>query len=115
MFYPKSPCCPDSMCGDDSREKQETVCKDSSSASELLTQIHQLGFAVYDLQLYLDTHPYDEQALELFTKLSATLASVKMDYEMNFGPLKACSSKNETPFAWVADDYDWPWAKKGER
>lgn len=114
MFYPKSPCCPDSMWGDNNNNYQEPVCPQNGSKREQLQRIRELGFAAYDLQLFLDTHPDDRKALELFTKISATLDSLIMDFENKYGPLRARSSANTTPFSWVADDYDWPWVREGE-
>lgn len=113
MFYPKSPCCPDSM------ETNDTNCNCSqipdNSEKELLDNIHALSFGAYDIMLFLDTHPNDEKALELYTQLCASLASATMDYENKYGPLRASASKNQIPFQWVAEDYDWPWAKRGDR
>lgn len=115
MFYPKSPCCPDNGCSDETNLPKAIESRCADSEAELLEKIRQLSFTAYDLQLFLDTHPGDEQALELFTKVCATLAGAKTDYEMKFRPLRAFSTKNEIPFAWVSDSYSWPWAKEGEK
>ena len=112
MFYPKSPCCPDSPWGENNTPMPD--CPGNASAKEALRRIQELTFAAYDLQLYLDTHPYDKEALELFTQISATADSAMMDYQNKYGPLRAGSTKGSVPFRWVADDYDWPWAKEGE-
>ena len=79
-----------------------------------MLKIQQTCFAAYDLQLYLDTHPDCKEALDLYTKLNATAASLKQDYENCYGPLKASASPNETPFKWADNCYDWPWAKVKE-
>lgn len=110
MFYPTSPCCPE--CNEDNRMYS---CPSDSTKTELLKNICRLKFSAYDLQLFLDTHPYDEKALELFTQICASLDSATMDYEAKYGPLKAFSSKNAVPFQWVAEDYNWPWVKEGEK
>lgn len=112
MFYPKSPCCPDSPWGENNTPKP--VCPGSNSAKEALRRIQELTFAAYDLQLYLDTHPHDREALELFAQISATADSAMMDYENKYGPLRAGNTKGGVPFRWVADEYNWPWAKEGE-
>ena len=115
MFYPKSPCCPDNPWSDNNNNSSPSpYCHDTGSKNELFERIRELSFAAYDLQLYPDTHPMDEKALELFTKINATLSSAVMDFENQYGPLNAGSSPNTVPFKWVADDYDWPWVKKGE-
>ena len=37
---------------------------------ELLSWINKVSFMAYDMALYLDTHPDDQQALEFFQKYS---------------------------------------------
>lgn len=91
-----------------------SINKSNSSKNELMCKIQQASFAAYDLQLYLDTHPDCKDALELYTKLNATVASLRQDYENSYGPLKATSSLNDVPFKWVDNCYEWPWAKNWE-
>ncbi len=81
----------------------------NSTQSEMMKQIMHTEFALVDLNLFLDTHPDCREALELFTKLAASLKSLKADYETKFGPLYAWSSRNETPFQWVEQGRKWPW------
>ena len=42
--------------------------KNFPSRKELLNHINTVSFAVDDIQLYLDTHPDDEEALAYFHK-----------------------------------------------
>lgn len=37
---------------------------------ELLQKINEASFAVDEVKLFLDTHPYDEEALEYFEEYS---------------------------------------------
>ena len=105
MYYPNSPYCIDNT------SETNSMKYNKCSKNELLLEIQQACFAAYDLQLYLDTHPDCAEALDLFTKLNATISSLKFDYENLYGPLKASSSPNETPFKWADENYEWPWAK----
>lgn len=121
MFYPKADICPfntdEPNCTHVSTEQPDAVsvaakpdknpC--SNSEREMMTKIQETAFALIDLNLFLDTHPDCAQALELYTKLAATLKSLKADYQSKFGPLVACESSNNAPFEWVADGYKWPW------
>ena len=93
---------------------ESSVNKSKNSKYELMCQIQQASFAAYDLQLYLDTHPDCKEALELYTQLNATVASLRQDYENYYGPLKASSSPNEVPFKWADTCYEWPWSKVWE-
>lgn len=77
--------------------------------NELMQYISELEFALTDLNLYLDTHPDNAEALEMFTKLAATLKSLKADYAKRFAPICATDAKNEVPFSWVSPEYKWPW------
>jgi len=77
--------------------------------NELMQYISELEFAVTDLNLYLDTHPDNAQALEMFTKLAATLKSLKADYARRYAPICATDVKNEIPFEWVSSEHKWPW------
>ena len=130
MYYPNSPYCPNcdkNNCGSDGGNNGNNGSNGNNgnnenngnggtnlSQSALLRKIREIEFAAYDIQLFLDTHPYDDQALDLFTQLSATAKSLEQDYEHTYGPLMAGASPNETPFVWVADDYNWPWVKEGD-
>ncbi len=76
---------------------------------ELMRLINELSFAVTDLNLFLDTHPNDEEALKTFTMLAAALKSYAHDYAHKFGTLYATDATDETPFEWVAADNKWPW------
>ena len=55
--------------------------------SQLLDWINQVSFVAYDTALYLDTHPYDEEALSFYNHYrTLRLKAVKM-YEEKYGPL----------------------------
>ena len=77
------------------------------SQNDMLRRIMELEFATTDLNLYLDNHPDNKEALEMFTKLCAMLKSLEYDYSKLYEPLTACDSKNQTPFQWVQTA--WPW------
>lgn len=127
MFYPKTDFCPfntDNPAYSPSREREKVDCPlneresmrtepeqgtHNGCACEMMRKIEETEFAVIDLNLFLDTHPDCTQALELYTKLAATLKSLKSDYQSRFGPLYATESSNETPFQWVETGRKWPW------
>ena len=125
MFFPKTEFCPfnadeptDAFCGnsikhsdpekDLSRNNMENM-PDYDNKCEMMKKIQETSFAVVDLNLFLDTHPDCEQALELYKKLVAMLESLKADYQSKYGPLYATKSRERTPFTWVSDDNKWPW------
>ena len=64
-----------------------------------------IRFAMWDLHLYLDTHPDDEEKLCLLNSYKEKYASMLPEYESMCGPLNhgmgsGCSWVN-TPFPWV--------------
>ena len=79
------------------------------SCADIMKQISELEFALTDLNLYLDTHPDNTEALKLFTELSATIKSLKYDYAKNCAPICATDVKNSVPFDWVSSAHKWPW------
>lgn len=58
-----------------------------SRRSDLRKRIDQVSFTVNDLTLYLDTHPTDEKALDLFNENIQTRLHLLQEYESQFEPL----------------------------
>ena len=121
MYYPKADfcplnddeiiCTPSVECNSEetlARSDMET-CPKPNAQTEMMKKIQEIGFAVVDLNLFLDTHPDCAQALELYTMLASTLKSLKTDYVSKYGPLCATDSRNSAPFEWVKDTNKWPW------
>lgn len=71
-----------------------------------LQELMALGFAVDELNLYLDTHPEDKEAGELFNRYNKLYSEGMAEYERRYGPLQV-SSADGTDFTWVNDP--WPW------
>jgi spore coat protein JB len=53
----------------------------------LLSQITEISFTVNDLNLYLDTHPLDENALNSFKDAMTQRKQLLQTYADNFEPL----------------------------
>lgn len=77
----------------------------------LLKRIQEIEFVAVELNLYLDTHPCDEDALNDFCCASEMLMRLKKEYEAEYGPLMnfgfggcGCS---KTPWQWI--ESPWPW------
>ena len=64
-----------------------------SDRCTLLQQINEISFVVNDLNLYLDTHPDDMEAFQLFQQYAAMEKSAKAAYEKRFGPQEGGMSK----------------------
>ena len=75
--------------------------------AQLLHLIGIVSFHVVDLQLFLDTHPCDEEALEHFNYYSDLRNKALQVYEEKYGPLTIDSTTPDTYWEWVKEP--WPW------
>ena len=73
-----------------------------------LHELQALGFALVELGEYLDTHPDDCEAVELFHSYAALYQKGAAEYEAACGPLTQRSSTGENcRYDWLKDP--WPW------
>lgn len=75
----------------------------------LLKRIMIYGFAAYEWNLYLDTHPYDAEAIKLYHSMIEAEKEAKNEYERKYGPITAAASKDMEYWNWI--DSPWPWEK----
>lgn len=79
------------------------VCK-----SAVEKRIAAYKFALYDLGLYLDSHPCDPQALQLRCVYKERLANLIDEYEQHYGKYVVTMTDVEDCWTeWVKDP--WPW------
>lgn len=76
---------------------------------ELPVQIHELGFALYDLILFLDTHPQDSSAGALFEEYLQKYKEIRKEYTAYCGPLTAFDGKNNGDTCWSWGQAPMPW------
>ncbi len=75
---------------------------------QLLEEIQAIDFVIVELNLYLDTHPDDFEAIKQFNELTEQSLKLKIQFEQEFGPLMNFGrSYANYPFNWV--DTPWPW------
>ncbi len=75
---------------------------------KLLQKLSAVQFAAWELHMFLDTHPCDSTANQMFQKYTDEAAMLKREYEAKFGPLTASGSDNAD---WLCDP--WPWDIQG--
>ena len=80
--------------------------KPMNEQAELLTKVDAYCFAAHELNLYLDTHPYDKEAINLFKELSNESKQIIDEYEKQYGPLFVDSS---ITYPWAWNESPWPW------
>lgn len=70
----------------------------------LLYRFSAANFAMWELHLYLDTHPCDEKAKELCCKYAQKAEKLKSEYESMYGPITSSGACGEK---WTKEP--WPW------
>lgn len=63
----------------------------------------------YDMALYLDTHPQDQQALEFFQKYNQMRRQALATYAAQYGPLNLDSIDGNDDGHWHWALQPWPW------
>ena len=82
--------------------------KPMNEQAKMLTDIDALGFAMVDLNLYLDVNPNNQDAIKLFNQYRKEKENLTKQYESKFGPITTDNdSLDSYPWAW--NDMPWPW------
>jgi len=77
---------------------------------ELLHKLSETEFAALDLQLYLDTHPCDAEAIEKYNCAVSDGDKLRKEYTERYGRLFSfIEESNPERFDWI--DNPWPWDK----
>lgn len=77
------------------------------------TQLQALAFAVNELALYLDTHPEDEEALQLYRQYQKTFHDAGMEFAEKYEPLTHGTPSTQNRYTWLSDP--WPWEYSGNK
>ena len=80
-----------------------------------LAELQALEFVLVELGLYLDTHPDDKEAFELFREYATMEKEGRKRYEEMFGPLTQASTANRESYCWLTDLWPWNFPEGGKR
>lgn len=72
-----------------------------------LYKLQQMAFAAHDINLYLDTHPNDIEAIKLYNEYSKQEEILRNSYERKYGPVDLSFNDNLTTWEWIKSP--WPW------
>ena len=87
-------------------------CNIMPTKKSMMLELQQLSFSLVDLNLFLDTHPNDQDAINDFNQLFQQYWELKSNYELQYGPLDNFGQNPAScPWSWV--DEPWPWEKGG--
>ena len=64
-------------------------------------------FAALDLNLYLDTHPYDKKALQMHADVVQRCKLLMEEYEGAYGPLTATGMSDPNRWSWLDTPSAW--------
>ncbi|MEC9489143.1 MAG: spore coat protein CotJB [Halanaerobium sp.] len=76
------------------------------SCGDLLLEVQALTFAMIDLNLYLNTHPLDQRALQLHNQYVERYRIISRQYEEACGMLMPTETSC-FPWEWINEP--WPW------
>ncbi len=72
-----------------------------------LAELQAVDFALNELCLYLDTHPEDEEALEMFNKYRELYLAGAKTYQEKYGPISRFDVGTNGKYNWLENP--WPW------
>lgn len=81
--------------------------KGNVNKDELKREVAELHFMLEDLQLYLDTHPADRNALAMRNNYARRYKEVKEEYDRCVGMISQDDSMSRYPWNWIEEP--WPW------
>ena len=87
------------------RNSNNDVVNDNVSCQDLMRAIMEADFMATDLKLYLDIHPDDERALELYRDAVRQYKACKATFEDTFYPLTATSAGRDGTWDWLDGNF----------
>lgn len=86
------------------------MSKERDNYNRLLNNIQEIQFVALELQLYLDTHPEDDEALEDFNCAVDVFYKLLAEFEECYGPLLNTGLMPANRWSqWISNP--WPWQK----
>ena len=78
------------------------------------TELQTLSFAIVELALYLDTHPNDREALELYQAYQKMYHQGMMEFGDKYTPLTHANPSRGDRYQWPSDPWPWEYAANKE-
>ncbi len=80
---------------------------------KLLKRVQMFDFILTELNLFLDTHPDNAEALDYFEQYQYLKNQAVTQFENKYGPLRAEDFNGDKFFNWVKGP--WPWESEAEK
>ena len=81
-----------------------------SEEQAMRRRIAAMQFAMWELHLFLDTHPNNCDAAKKLDDYNMRTEKLVKEFEEKFGPIHE-TPQNTSRWAWISDP--WPWEKEG--
>ena len=95
------------------KKNNNCACSPAANTQQaMLLELQQLSFSLVDLNLFLDTHPENQQAINDYNSLFQQYWNTKSNYELQYGPMNNfghCPASY--PWSWIQNP--WPWERGG--
>lgn len=85
----------------------DRINSNRNDMNRLMKDIGIIGFAIVDLTEYLDTHPYDKQAMEYINHYSRIKKQLMKDFANRYYPLTVEDSEDTKEWNWVLAPMPW--------
>lgn len=76
-------------------------------------ELQALSFVLTELGMYLDTHPEDKEAFELFREYGKLAREGRRRYEAMYGPLTQQAAADRDQYTWLDDPWPWEYRQEG--
>lgn len=80
-----------------------------AAREKLYRDVMAADFTLIDLNLYLNTHPYDMKAIMLYNNFVTMARTLRDNYERRYGPLTP-AAYSTCPWQWI--EPPWPWERR---
>ena len=88
---------------------QENTQEKLATAS---VELQQMGFALQELALYLDTHAQDDEAAQLFNQYVEMYQQAIERYQQGNGPLTLMDAAAGGTYDWLSGPWPWEYGKE---
>mgnify|MGYP003397964269 CR=1 FL=1 len=78
----------------------------------MLRRLSSTHFALVELNIFLDTHPNNKDALNMFNAYNKKYTRQLNEYQEKYGPITAKNNYDNTDWNWI--NGPWPWDNSKE-
>jgi spore coat protein JB len=79
----------------------------SDNKCDAMKHLQAVSFALDDIRLFLDTHPFETEAISYYENYKQQRNKIMEEYEQNYGPVLSYNVNEANTWTWV--ESPWPW------